>query len=370
MKPVIEPIPYFDLRGQFAAYKDAWFAQMETLGHSGQFILGHAVTELEERLAEYFGARYAVTVSSGTDALVIALKSVGVRPGDSVIIPNFTFFATAEAVTLAGATPKFVDISARRFDLDPSQIAAAIDETTRAIVPVHLFGCPAQIEQICQIADAHHLKVVEDAAQAFGARVGARRVGQFGAAGCFSFFPTKILGAFGDGGLIITDDEGVCEAARRYRNHGTAGPNLHDRVGYTARLDPVQAVLIQLKLANIDEFIQARQTCRDVYCDELSDLCRTPENREAAEHVYNVFTIQTDKRNRLEAALKRHQIGYQIYYPHAIHQQAPYLSLGYQDAAFPVTCRACETALSLPLYHDMPKAHIKRVIEVVQDALG
>ncbi len=367
---MVETVPYFDLRGQFAAYKDAWFAQIETLGQRGQFILGDAVAELEERVAEYFGTRYAVTVSSGTDALVIALKSVGVQPGDSVIIPNFTFFATAEAVTLAGAIPKFVDISPHHFNLDPSQIAAAIDETTKAIVPVHLFGCPAQIEQICQIADTHHLKVVEDAAQAFGARIGNRRIGQFGAAGCFSFFPTKILGAFGDGGLIVTDDEEVCEAARRYRSHGTAGPNLHDRVGYTARLDPVQAVLIQLKLENIDGFIQARQAYRDVYCNELRDLCRTPEACGAGEHVYNVFTIQTEKRGALETALKHHQIGYQIYYPHAIHQQSPYQSLGYQDADFPVTCKTCETVLSLPLYHDMPQAHIKRVIEVVQDALA
>ena len=365
-----EPVPYFNLKGQFAEFKEQWFEEIETIGRSGNFILGNAVSDIEKRLADYLGVRHAVTVSSGTDALVIALKAVGVEPGDSVIVPDFTYFATAEAVSLIGAIPKFVDIDPVDFNLDVDRLESAIDHNTKAIIPVHLFGCPARVDEICKIAADHGVKVVEDVAQAFGAKLNRSNLGKSGDAGCFSFYPTKILGAFGDGGMVTTDDDEVYETLKLLRNHGITGLNQHDLIGCTSRLNATQAVLLKIKLEKIKQFIELRKKFADFYISELQGLDLTfPMQRSGTEHVYNIFTIRCNHRIELVKALQKQNIGYQIYYPKPVHKQSPYLSSGFLDKDFPQSHKACETVLSLPLYHDMPESHLERTVIAVKNAL-
>ncbi len=367
----MQPIPYFDLTRQFSNYRDRWLEQIDRIGRSGNFILGEAITQVESNLAETLQVKHAITVSSGTDAIVLALRAAGVGQGDSVIVPNFTFYASAEAISLTGAQPKFVDIAIEDFNIDPDQINAAIDKTVKAILPVHLFGLPARMPEICAIAKQHNIAVIEDVAQAFGSQCHGSYTGSIGDMGCFSFYPTKILGAYGDGGMITTDDDTLAHQLRLIRNHGTTGPNQHELIGCTSRLNCVQAVLLGLKLEPIHQVIDRRRQLAKLYVERLQECdVILPRDLPDKSHVYNIFTIRTKFRNKIAAALQANQVGYQIYYPKPVHQQLPYQGLGYEDNDFPVAMQVCGEVISLPLYPEMPDNHVDRICEIIRGSLA
>ena len=365
-----EPVPYFDLKEQFASVKSELLQEIERLGASANFILGNAVDEVETRLAGFIGAKHAVTVSNGTDALVLALKAVGVCPGDSVIVPDFTFFATAEAVSLVGACPKFADIDLSDFNIDPQSVESLIDDTTKAIIPVHLFGAPAALDEISEIAERFAIAVVEDAAQSFGAKYDGKFVGLRGHSGCFSFYPTKILGAYGDGGMVVTNDDDLADRLRLLRNHGLTGPNQHDIIGHTARLDAFQAAVLKVKLKDIYTALESRQQLASAYFDLLEGLdIQLPRQKANTSHVYNIFTIRTPQRDKIAEMFKLRNIGYQIYYPLPVHRQKPYRHLDIKDDDYPNTQEAVNSVISLPLYPEMPDKHVELVASAVKDAL-
>ena len=371
MKTSEETIPYFDLTGQFAMVREEWFREINRLGHSGNFILGDAINQLETCLADFLGVKHAVSVSSGTDAISLALKALGVGSGDSVIVPDFTFFATAEAISLVGATPIFVDINPIDFNIDVSKIESAIRADTKAILPVHLFGAPANLGPILELAAKKSIAVIEDAAQAFSARIGGNCVGSIGHAGCFSFYPTKVLGAFGDGGLVTTNDSQVADQLTLLRNHGLTGPNIHSLIGCTSRLNCVQATLLLIKLNSIDEKIKSRHEIARIYFEQLAGLDLVlPRQQRGTTHAYNIFTVRSRLRDNIAQALKIHNIGHQIYYPMPLHKQPPYQHLGYSDAEFPESMRAADEVISLPFYPEMPRSHVDRICAVIRDVIG
>ena len=363
-------INYFDLTEQFSSLKPQWFAEIEKLGEKGNFILGDAISELELELAKFLDIKHTISVSSGTDALVLALKAAGIQPGDSVLVPNFTFFATAEAVSLVGAIPKFVDIESDEFNLCPNQLEQAIDDSCRAVIPVHLFGAPAKMERICEIANDSNLVVIEDAAQAFGSTINGTYTGNFGALGCFSFYPTKILGTYGDGGLITTKDDELAHQLKLLRNHGIAGANEHQLIGYCSRLNPVQATLLKIKLPQVMDSIRRRRECANRYMQRLQGLdLDLPQHQEGTLHVFNIFTIRTSARDEITHAFKKQQIGYQIYYPKPLHKQKPYQSMHLRDEDFPESMHAASEVLSLPLYPELPFEQIDQICDVIEKVL-
>ena len=364
-------INYFDLTEQFSSLKPQWFAEIEKLGAKGNFILGEAVSELELELAEFLDVKHAVSVSSGTDALVLSLKAAGIQPGDSVLVPNFTFFATAEAVSLVGATPKFVDIEPYEFNLCPNQLEQAVDDTCRAVIPVHLFGAPAKMERICEVANHSGLAVIEDAAQAFGSTIDGTYAGNFGDLGCFSFYPTKILGTYGDGGLITTNDDALANQLKLLRNHGITGANEHQLIGFCSRLNPVQAALLKIKLPRVKDVVRRRRECANRYMERLQGLdLMLPNHRDRAGHVFNIFTIRTSARDEITRAFQKQRIGYQIYYPKPLHKQLPYQAMHCRDEDFPESMRAASEVLSLPLYPELPFEQIDQICDVIQQVLG
>ena len=364
-------INYFDLTEQFSSLKLQWFAEIEKLGEKGNFILGEAVSELELALAAFLDVKHAVSVSSGTDALVLALKAAGIQPGDSVLVPNFTFFATAEAVSLVGATPKFVDIEPDEFNLCPNQLERAIDDSCRAVIPVHLFGAPAKMERICAIANHSRLVVIEDAAQAFGSGINGTYAGNLGDLGCFSFYPTKILGTYGDGGLITTNDDALAHQLKLLRNHGVTGANEHQLIGFCSRLNPVQAVLLKIKLPRVKDVVRQRRERANRYVERLQGLeLKLPQHGKRSSHVFNIFTIRTSARDEIAHAFQKEKIGYQIYYPKPLHKQPPYQAMHCRDEDFPESVRAASEVLSLPLYPELPLEQIDRICDVIQEVLG
>ncbi len=363
-------IPYFDLTQQFANYRKAWLEEIERLGQTGNFILGSAVNQLESELADYLGVNHAVTVASGTDAIVIALRAIGVGSGDTVIVPNFTFYASVEAISLVGAEPRLVDICQDDFNVDPRNIREAVDERVKAILPIHLFGLPANMKEIYSIGEEYGIPVIEDVAQAFGSLYRGAFGGSIGDFGCFSFYPTKVLGAYGDGGMITTNCEEYAEKVRLIRNHGITGPNHHELIGCTSRLDAVQAVLLSLKLKSVTQVIKRRHELADRYRQLLQDYpVDLPNDLPDRKHVFNIFTIRSPERNKITDALRSQHIEYQIYYPLPIHNQTPYQGLGYSDEEFPKTMQACREVISLPLYPEMPDQHVDQICEVVCAAL-
>lgn len=366
-----QSIPYFDLTGQFAEVRDDWFDAINRLGQIGNFILGDAISEFESCMADFLGVEHAISVSSGTDALVLALRALDVGQGDSVVLPDFTFFATAEAVSLTGATPIFVDIDPISFNIDIDQVDCAIRADTKVILPVHLFGAPVDIDSITRLAVNNNIAVVEDAAQAFTARIGQRFVGSLGHAGCFSFYPTKVLGAFGDGGMVTTDSASLAEELRLLRNHGVTGANVHSRIGSTSRLNCVQAEVLQIKLKSIDKKIQRRLEIANMYIERLQGLeLQLPAQQVDSNHAFNIFTVRSRSRDRIADALKNHNIGYQIYYPMPLHRQEPYRNLGHGDAEFPQSVKAAREVISLPLYPEMPLSHVECVCDVINRTIG
>ena len=337
---------------------------------SGAFILGPEVNAFEEEFARYVGVPHAVSVANGTDALILALMALGVGAGDEVITTPYSFFATAEVISRVGATPVFVDIEPDYFNLDPQEIEEKISSKTKAILPVHLFGSPANMIEIQKIADQYGLAVVEDCAQACGATSDHKKVGSIGDFGCFSFYPTKILGCYGDGGIITLHDEKHLEYIKSLRNHGAHAPFMHDKIGYNSRLDEIQAALLRIKLPEVEACIEGRLQVVEKYNQAFTDTDITiPPVPQWGRHVFNLYTIRSQRRNQIQQALKSASIGFNLCYPLPFHLQEVYKSLNYKSGDLPVVEQASNECISLPVYPGMPDADVQRVVGVVLSAL-
>lgn len=359
-------VPYLSLQEEFQSLRQAWFSRIEEIGTAGAYILGPNVRAFEQEAAAYVGSRHAVALANGTDALVLSLRALEIGPGDEVITSPFTFFATAEAISMVGATPVFADIDEASFNLDPASVERAVSDRTRALLPVHIFGNPAEMGQIRKLADVHGLKLVEDAAQAFGARHGGAVVGSLGDTGCFSFYPTKVLGCYGDGGLVTTSDDALYERLLKLRNHGASAPFTHDELGYNSRLDEIQAALLRLKLEKLEQDIVARNRVAGWYDERLAELdLVTPLRPATGRHAFNLYTIRHPRRDALRQCLNEHKVGNSQCYPLGLHLQAVYGSLGYAPGDLPVVDRVCAETLSLPIFPAMKEEQVARVCELV-----
>ncbi|OBS11031.1 DegT/DnrJ/EryC1/StrS family aminotransferase [Acidihalobacter prosperus] len=364
-------IPMVDLKTQYLALREEIDRGILQALESTQFILGPNVRAFEEEAAAYLGAAHAVSVASGTDALHLALIAAGIKPGDEVITSPFTFIATAEAILYVGATPVFVDIDPQTFNLDPEQVAAAIGPRTRAILPVHLFGQPADMVALGALAEHHGLTLVEDCAQSFGAASGGRQTGTLGAAGCFSFFPSKNLGCYGDGGLISTGSAEMAEHLRVLRNHGSWQRYHHSELGFNSRLDEIQAVILRVKLKRIDAFNAGRRRVAHRYTRALAaiDGVTPPHEAVAGEHVYHQYTLLSPRRDEIMAALQAADIACAVYYPIPLHRQDVFAD-ACRDIRLPVAERVASECLSLPVYPELADADVDRITETIGACLA
>ncbi|MEX0386163.1 DegT/DnrJ/EryC1/StrS family aminotransferase [Spiribacter onubensis] len=371
------PIPMVDLTAQYPLVRDAIDQGLAAALDEARFILGPGVQAFEAEAADYLGCAHAVGVASGTDALHLALLGAGIGPGDEVITTPFSFIATAEAICYTGARPVFADIDARTFNLDPEAVAAAIGPRTRAIVPVHLFGQPADMPRLQTLAEDHGLLLIEDCAQSFGAEIDGNMTGSLGTTGAFSFFPSKNLGGYGDGGLVTTQDEAIAGELRALRNHGSRRRYYHDRIGYNSRLDELQAVILRAKLPHIDRFNAGRRRIAHRYSEGLGDLpgLITPHEDGIGAHVYHQYTLLCDDRPGREALMERltaEHIASAVYYPVPLHQQAAFggaeqvTTMSPTGPGCPMADSVAERCLSLPMYPEMPDADVERVIEVIR----
>src|SRR5713101_4194442 len=357
-----------DLRAQHAALREEIRAAIDGVLAAGQFILGPNVRALEEELARYCGCRHGVGLASGTDALILSMHALGVRPGDEVIVPAFTYIATADTTGLLGATPVFTDILPDTFNMDPAQIESRITPRTRAIVPVHLFGQPADMDPILEIARRRGLPLIEDNAQAIGATYKGRKAGTMGDLGSISFFPTKNLGAYGDGGMVVTNSELLATRLRSLRAHGsTKNKYLSDEQGWNSRLDELQAAILRVKLRHLDAWKAGRQAHAARYNGLLGgvDGVVTPRIAPGCDHVYHQYTIRVPRRDAVQKALAAGGIASTVYYPIPLHQQPMYASLGYRAGAFPGAEQAAREVLSLPVYPELSPEQIERVAAAV-----
>ena len=361
-------IPMVDLKLQYEKYKSEFDTVVSEVLGSTQFILGPNVQALEEEVAAFLGAKFAVSCGSGTDALHLALRAAGIGDGDEVITSPFTFIATAEAIAYVGARPVFVDVDEKSFNLDVAKIESAITDRTRAILPVHLFGQPADMDALLDICKRHDLLLIEDCAQSFGAGYGDRLTGTLGLAGCFSFFPSKNLGCFGDGGLVTTNDVDMARELKVLRNHGSRERYHHAVIGYNSRLDEIQAAVLRVKLRYIDDFNQARRRNAQAYRHYLQDVpVLTPSEESGRTHVYHQYTIRLEHRDKVQAALADAGIASAVYYPIPLHRQEVFREQ-YMDAC-PVAEKLAQSVLSLPMYPELTDQQIRQICQVIGDSL-
>jgi dTDP-4-amino-4,6-dideoxygalactose transaminase len=364
--------PFLDLKAQYATIREEM--QKAVLGalDAQQFILGPDVAAFESEVAAYVGCKYAIGCASGSDALLLALMALGVGAGDEVIAPPFTFFATAGAIARLGARTVFVDVDPTSYNLDPKLLEAAITPRTKAIIPVHLFGLSAELNEIQKIAAAHGLPVIEDAAQAIGSKYHGKAVGNIGEMGCFSFFPSKNLGGGGDGGMITTNSSELNDKLRLLRVHGSRKKYTYEILGMNSRLDTLQAAILRVKLKYLDQWAAARQRNADLYRQlfaeqGLEKVVTTPSVPAEHVHVYNQFTIRVSERDALKAYLLKQGIPTEIYYPYPLHLQGAFANLGHKEGDFPVTERACVEVLSLPIYPELTPAQICTVVSTIAE---
>ena len=333
------------------------------------FILGEEVSHFEKALAATVGAKDAVGVSSGTGALLLALLAVGVKPGDEVITTAHTFIATAEAVSRIGARPVFVDIDPRTYNIDPNQVESAITERTKVILPVHLYGQPAALRPLRDIANRHGLWLIEDAAQAIAAEYDGQRCGSIGDLACFSFYPSKNLGAYGDAGAVTGNDETLLTKVRKLRDHGRTSKYEHDELGFGQRIDAIQAAILGAKLPHLEAWTEARRSHARLYNELLSDAgVETPFESENVRHVYHLYVVRTSRRDQLLAQLKAKGIDAGIHYPIPVHRQPVYVKLGYGDVSLPITEKTAAEILSLPMYPELRREQIEYVAQAVSNA--
>lgn len=358
-------IPIVDLKAQYRSIKDEINEAVQGVLESGHFVLGPNVEALEKEVAEYCQCRYGVGVASGTDALRLSLHALGIGPGDEVLTTPFTFIATANTISHTGATPVFVDIDPRTYNVAPAKIEEAITERTKAILPVHLYGQPADMGPIMEIAKRYNLRVIEDCAQAIGAEYKGRRVGAFGDVGCLSFYPTKNLGAYGDGGMVVTNDPEIAERVDVLRRQGSRVKYHAELLGFNSRLDELQTAILRVKLKHLDEWTGARQERAHRYNELLSDSAiTTPHEGGDVRHVYYLYTIRAPRRDELQDHLKRRGISSTAYYPLSLHRQKLYRNLGYGEVSLPQSERAEGEVLSLPMYPELTE---EQQIAVAED---
>jgi len=361
-------ISLVDLTAQYHSIKKEIDTAVLATLESGYFILGPQVVKFEESIAAYLGVQHAIGLASGTDALVIALRALNIGEGDEVIIPAYTFFATAGTVMSVGAKPVIVDVDPQSYQIDVSKIEVAITSKTKAIIPVHLYGHPAEMGPILEIARKHGLKVIEDNAQGFGAEYLGKKTGSFGDIACLSFFPTKNLGAYGDGGAVATNDPALAERMRMLRTHGWKKKYYSEEVGYNSRLDALQAAILQAKFPHLDSWNEKRRELSKRYTEHLAPLgIVTPVEREWAKHVYHLYIIRSEKRDELQAFLKQKGIASEVYYPIPPHLSVPCKKFGYKEGDFPNAEKAAKETLALPLYPELMLAQQDEVIATIKE---
>jgi len=363
-------IPYLDLQTQYRAIRGVALAALDAVCESARFAQGPITAEFEKAFAEYCGARHCVSLNSGTSALHLAMRCLDVGPGDEVITVPMTFIATAWAISYTGARPVFVDIDKDRRTMDPDKLEAAIGPRTKAILPVHLFGQPADMEPILRIAGRHGVPVVEDAAQAHGASYQGRRVGQFGVIGCFSFYPGKNLGAYGEGGALVTNDDAFADRARSLRDQGQRQRYYHDEIGYNYRMDSFQAAVLNIKLERLDEWNALRVQRALMYSELLKGLpVNLPTIYQDSEAVWHCYVIECDRRDEVRSRLLDAGIETGIHYPVPVHLQRAYSFLGRRPGDFTVSEGFSRHCLSLPIYPELTNAQIRSVANALWEAV-
>ena len=364
-------IPLIDVAAQYRNIRDEIDRAIHEVLDSGTFILGPNVAAFEREVAAYLGVSHAVGVASGTDALLLTLRAYGIGPEDEVIVPAYTFFATAEAVSQCGATPVFVDIDPKTYCIDVSQVEARITPRTKAIIPVHLYGHPADMSTILDIAKRRRLKIVEDNAQAMGAECKGRKTGSLGDAGCLSFFPSKNLGGYGDGGMVVTDDPALDETVRKLRTHGWRTKYHPEMIGFNSRLDELQAAVLRVKLRHLDGWNARRREVAVTYRSLLADSgIALPWEAPYAKHVYHLYIVRVKERHAVQEHLRTLGIASGIYYPLPLHLVEAYRHLGYAPGTFPEAERAAQETLAIPLYPEMEDDEIEAVAAGVKEALA
>ena len=367
-------VPLLDLQGQYRPLRDDLLAAIARVCDSQRFIGGPEVEALERELAAYIGVRHAVGVSSGTDALLVALMALGVGPGDEVVTSTYSFFASAGSIVRLGATPKLVDIDPATYNVDPAAVTSAITSRTRAIIPVHLYGLCADMDPLLEAGRRAGVPLIEDAAQAIGATYKGRQAGTMGAVACFSFFPSKNLGAFGDAGLVTTDDDAIARELRLLRNHGAEPKYFHRRVGGNFRLDALQAAVLRVKLPHLAGWSAMRRANAERYERLFQDRGLTsrvvlPVRPPDREHIFNQYVVRVPDRDRVRARLERAGVGTEIYYPVPFHLQECFASLGHRAGDFPAAEAAARETLALPIYGELTESQQRIVVGALADVL-
>lgn len=360
-------IPLLDLQAQYLTIKEEINEAIQNVLDSSVYILGPQMKTLEKEIAAFCGTKEAVAVANGTDALVLTLKAFGIGPGDEVITTPFTFFASAETIAQVGATPVFVDIDPVTLNMDLTQLEGKITSKTKAIIPVHIFGQMVDVEKIMEIAARYDLKVIEDAAQAIGAEYRGKKAGSIGHASTFSFFPTKNLGAYGDAGMIVTNDEDLAAQLRMLRFHGCKIKYYHDEIGYNSRLDELQAAILRVKLRYLNVWNEGRREKAKMYDQLLADAAvQIPGRDPQALPIYHLYVLRTEERSAIMERLKAGGVANAIYYPVPLHLQKAFRDLGYKAGDFPVAEKACEQALAIPCYPELSVEHQQEIAAIVK----
>ena len=363
-------IPFLDLKAQYRQIKDEVRPALDKVMENTAFVLGDAVKMFEESFAAHHGAKHCVAVSSGTSALHVALLAMGIEPGDDVIVPVNTFIATAEAVSHCGARPLFVDMRDEDYCIDEEKIEAAMTPKTKAIIPVHLYGQPAELDAVLAVAKKHGLKVLEDCAQAHDAEYKGQKVGTFGSAGAFSFYPGKNLGAYGEGGAVVTNDESLANTMRMLRDHGSAKKYYHDFVGYNYRMHGFQGAVLGVKMKYLVEWTDQRRRAAAKYAEVLADLpVEVAAAKPHVRHVYHLFVVRVKNREAVMDALKEKGVATGIHYPIPLHLAGAYAGLGYKKGNFPVAEAACDEIVSLPIYPELTDKMIEYVAQYLEAVL-
>lgn len=364
-------IPLLDLKAQYESIQDEVDAAIKDVLENTAFILGPNVKALESEVADYIGVQHAVGVASGTDALLLTLRAMGVGEGDEVIVPAYTFFATCGAVLLLGATPVLVDIDPETYCIDTQALETRVSARTQAIVPVHLFGHPADMDPIRDFATTHNLRVVEDNAQAIGATYKGDMTGGLGDAGCLSFYPAKNLGAYGDGGMVTTDDAALAGELRKLRTHGWTQKYYTETLGYNSRLDELQAAILRVKLRRLDGWNERRRGHASAYGEQLAGTgIGAPQTLEYARHAHHLYIIEVDDRDRVIEEMTAEGIGTAVYYPYPLHLLPALSNLGHKEGDFPVAESAAQRTLAIPIYPEMTSAQVDRVVSALQQAVS
>lgn len=364
-------IPLMDIKAQYGPLRDRIDAAIAEVLDSGAFILGPQVRGLEGDVSSRLGGRPCVGVANGTDALVIALQALDVGPGDEVVTSPYTFYATAEAIARIGATPVFADVEPDTGCIDVDSAAEKITDATKAIIPVHIFGQPADMTPLLTLAAENSLSVIEDAAQAFGAADGEWEVGTMGDVATFSFFPTKNLPGIGDGGMVVCRDETLAERVRRLRFHGSKDKVTFEEVGYNSRLDELQAAIVRIFLGEVDRWNEGRRQAAAWYAEEgLGELMTLPAERSAARHIYHLYMARHAERDRIQAGLKEDGVASAVYYGIPLHRQPVFAHLGYAEGSLPVAEELASTALALPMHPHLTREQVAQVVASVRRALG